>query len=72
MSVQPTRTAHDLWETNPMLMHEAMARTRMREAQRWAGQQRLARRLASVHRWEWLARFAARRAGRAATAVVLG
>lgn len=38
MSNQAIPTVHVLWATNPMLMHEAMARTRMREAQRWAGQ----------------------------------
>lgn len=53
-------------ERNAMLLHEILARTRMREDQRRATQQRLAGRLATVRRWQRLARFANRRAGRAA------
>lgn len=53
-------------ERTAMLMHEALARDRMREDQRRAHQQRLARRLATARRWQRLARFADRRARRAA------
>ncbi|SHK90216.1 hypothetical protein SAMN05443637_11435 [Pseudonocardia thermophila] len=53
-----------------MLIHEALSRTRMHEAQRAAAEWALARELTAGRRWEWLARFAARRAehARAATA----
>jgi len=49
-------------EGNVMLLHEALARSRMQEAQRAASEWALARELTAGRRWEWLARFAARRA----------
>jgi hypothetical protein len=49
-----------------MLLHEMLVRARMREDQRRADQERLARRLAAVHRWHRLARYAERRAHRVA------
>ena len=49
-----------------MLLHEALARDRMREDQRHAREARLARRLASARRWRRLAGYASRRASRAA------
>ncbi len=52
-------------ENAAMLLHEALARDRMREDQRRAREARLARRLASVRRWRRLADYASRRASRA-------
>ena len=52
-----------------MLLHEELARARMRESQRVAAQQRLARRLATVNRWRKLASWASRRAARASRLV---
>jgi hypothetical protein len=49
-----------------MLLHEMLTRARMREDQRLASQERLARRLAAVNRWHRLARYADRRARRVA------
>ncbi|HZA18502.1 MAG TPA: hypothetical protein VE645_16700 [Pseudonocardiaceae bacterium] len=49
-----------------MLLHEMLARDRMREDQRRASQARLARRLAAVHRWNRLACYADRRSRRVA------
>jgi len=51
-------------ELNAMLLHEILARTRMQEDQRRASQERLSRRLATVRRWQRLARYADRRARR--------
>lgn len=48
-----------------MLLHEVLARDRMRDDQRRARQARLARRLAAARRWQRLARYADRRARRA-------
>lgn len=53
-------------EPNAMLLHEVLARTRMREDQHQASRARLARQLVVVRRWQWLARYADRRANRAA------
>lgn len=53
-------------ELNAMLLHEVLARTRMREDQRRATEARLAGRLAAVRRWQRIARYAERRASRAA------
>ncbi|HKR48370.1 MAG TPA: hypothetical protein VJT72_02110 [Pseudonocardiaceae bacterium] len=50
-----------------MLLHEMLVRTRMREDQRRASRERLARRLAATRRWHRLARYAERRAHRAAS-----
>lgn len=52
-------------ENSAMLIHEALARARMREDQRIARQLRLARRLAAVRRWSRLADYAGQRAARA-------
>jgi len=52
-------------ENSAMLLHEALARARMREDQRLAREARLARRLVSARRWRRLAGYADRRASRA-------
>lgn len=49
-------------ELNAMLLHEVLARARMREDQQQAHQYRLARKLAIARRWRRLARYAERRA----------
>ncbi|MFY9807082.1 MAG: hypothetical protein WAK86_07410 [Pseudonocardiaceae bacterium] len=49
-----------------MLRHEVLARYRMHDDQNRAREYRLARRLATVRRWRRLARYADRRARRAA------
>ena len=65
--VQPGRhTMLTNQESLTMLLHEVLARTRMREDQRHAREARLARRLASARRWRRLAGYASRRASRAA------
>lgn len=48
-----------------MLLYEALARTRMREAEETARQIRLVRRLVASRRWTRVARYAAARAERA-------
>lgn len=53
-------------ELNPMLLHEVLTRARMHDEQCWASHARLARQLVAVRRWQWLARYADRRANRAA------
>ncbi|MGH3975731.1 MAG: hypothetical protein ACRDS9_20725 [Pseudonocardiaceae bacterium] len=52
-----------------MLLHDVLAQARMREDQRRASQERLARRLATARWWRRLARYADRRARRAASRV---
>jgi hypothetical protein len=52
-------------EGNLMLLHEALARSRQREAQEAARRYALARELTAGRTWAQLARFAARRADRA-------
>ncbi|HZS19807.1 MAG TPA: hypothetical protein VFA63_02335 [Pseudonocardiaceae bacterium] len=49
-----------------MLLYEVLARDRMRHDQRQARQERAARRLSTARRWQRLARYAERRARRAA------
>jgi hypothetical protein len=49
-----------------MLLHEALARDRMRDDQHRARRERLARRLATARRWQRLAGYADSRARRAA------
>ncbi|MBV9060532.1 MAG: hypothetical protein JO296_18110 [Pseudonocardiales bacterium] len=49
-----------------MLLYEVLARDRMCHDQRRARQEQVARRLAAVRRWQRLARYAERRAHRAA------
>ncbi len=52
-------------EGNVMLLHEALARSRMQEAQRAAQDWALVREATAGRRWERLARFAERRAAAA-------
>jgi hypothetical protein len=52
-------------EGTQMLLHEALARSRQREAEEAARDYALARRLTAGRRWATLAGFAARRAARA-------
>jgi hypothetical protein len=54
--------------TTHMLLHETLARSRMREAEQAAREYRQARRLAAARNWQRLARWAARRAARANSA----
>ena len=51
-----------------MLLNEALARSRQREAEQAAREHALARRFVAGRRWTMLARFAARRAERARAA----
>lgn len=51
--------------TAVMLLHEDLARSRMRESQRAAENARLVRRLASARRWHRLARWVNRHASEA-------
>jgi hypothetical protein len=48
-----------------MLLYEALARARMREAEEAARNHRVIRQLLAGRRWAWLARYAAERAERA-------
>jgi hypothetical protein len=48
-----------------MLLHEILARDRMRDDQLRARRERLARRLATARRWQRLARYADQRASHA-------
>jgi hypothetical protein len=57
---------HYFKERTAMLLHEVLARDRMRDDQRRARQAWLARRLATARRWQRLARYADQRARRAA------
>jgi hypothetical protein len=45
-----------------VLLHEDLARARMRESQRTAADERLARRLSTARRWQRLATWAGRHA----------
>ncbi len=65
--VQP-RPARDR-EGTAMLIHEALARSRQREAEQAAREFALARSITAGRRWAVLARFAARRAERARASV---
>ncbi|MDQ2879932.1 MAG: hypothetical protein M3Y48_01400 [Actinomycetota bacterium] len=49
-----------------MLLYEVLARDRMRDDQHRARREQLARRLVTARRWQRLARYAERRARRAA------
>lgn len=64
-STVPDRPCTPSQELNVMLLHEILARTRMREDQRRASAARLAGRLTAVRRWRRLARYADRRAEQA-------
>jgi hypothetical protein len=63
-----TNTMTDSYYPNgavQLLMHEDLARARMRESQRTAAEWRTARRLTSARRWGRLANWAARHAAEA-------
>ena len=55
-------------EGTAMLLHEALARSRMREAEQAAREYALVRALTAGRRWRMLARYAQRRAAKAAAA----
>jgi hypothetical protein len=65
LSTSPT-DRRDFQEYTIMLLYEVLARDRMRDDQRRARQALLASRLTAAHRWQRLARYADRRARRAA------
>jgi hypothetical protein len=56
---------HPVKDTNVMLIEEALARSRMREAEQAAQEYRQARRLAAARTWQRLAQWAANQAARA-------
>ena len=56
----PTRSVQN--EGTAMLLHEALARSRMREAEQAARDYALVRALTAGRRWRMIARFAQRRA----------
>ncbi|MCU1612166.1 MAG: hypothetical protein JWM45_4082, partial [Pseudonocardiales bacterium] len=57
---------HITWlEHDDMLLHEILARDRMRDDQLRARRERLARRLATARRWQRLARYADQRSSHA-------
>ena len=62
----PTRPARN--EGTAMLLHEALARSRMREAEQAAREYALVRALTAGRRWRMLARYAKRRAAAKAAA----
>ena len=62
----PTRPVQN--EGTAMLLHEALARSRMREAEQAAREYALVRALTAGRRWRMLARYAQRRAAEAAAA----
>ena len=62
--LEPTATTRDRLDTT-LLLHEALARSRMREFEADARAHALARPFTAGRRWAGLARFASRRAERA-------
>ena len=60
MPMPPTRPVQN--EGTAMLLHEALARSRMREAEQAAREYALVRSLTAGRRWRMLARYAQRRA----------
>jgi hypothetical protein len=62
----PTRPIRN--EGTVMLLHEALARSRMREAEQAARDYALVRALTAGRRWQMLARYAQRRAVRKSAA----
>jgi len=62
VDVRPRMTEPGVHE---MLLYEALARARMREAEEAARHHRVVRRLVAGRRWAWLARYAGERAARA-------
>ena len=61
----PTTTRPVRLEGSVMLLHEALARSRMREAEQAAREHALVRALTAGRRWRMLARYAERRAAAA-------
>jgi len=61
----PTTVDKPMKGTNVMLLEEALARSRMREAQQAAREHRRARQVTAGRNWQRLARWSARRAERA-------
>lgn len=65
----PTTVDQPMKGDNVMLLQEALARSRMREAQQAARDHRQARQLTAGRNWQRLARWSARRAARARSAL---
>jgi hypothetical protein len=65
----PTRPVQN--EGTAMLLHEALARSRMREAEQAAREYALVRALTAGRRWRMLARYAQRRAAVKAAAAAM-
>lgn len=65
MTTVPDRLPITLTQELNAMLYEVLARARMREDQRRASQERLSRQLATVRRWQRLARYADRRIRRA-------
>lgn len=65
MPLSDPRPAASDHEGFTMLLYEALARSRQRDAEEEARRHRLARQVAAGRRWAWIAAFAARRAARA-------
>jgi hypothetical protein len=65
----PTRPVQ--YEGTAMLLHEALARSRMREAEQAAREYTLVRALTAGRRWRMLARYAQRRAAVKAAAAAM-
>jgi len=63
----PTTVDQQTKGSNIMLLEEALARSRMREAQQAAHDHRQARQFTAGRNWQRLARWSARRAERART-----
>ncbi len=61
----PTSYDRTMKGSDAMLLQEALARTRMREAEQAAREHRQARQLTAGRNWQRLARWSARRAERA-------
>ena len=66
ITIHPARN-----EGTTMLLHEALARSRMREAEQAAREYALVRALVAGRRWRMLARYAERRAAAAERVPVL-
>ena len=65
----PTRPVQN--EGTAMLLHEALARSRMREAEQAAREYALVRAFTAGRRWQMLARYAQRRASAKVAAAAL-
>lgn len=66
---QPMNSTFDAKEVAVMLLHEDLARARMRESQRVAAQGRLVRRLSKARRWQRIAEWARRHEAKASAEV---